>query len=215
MSRPAQSLIGLRFGRFIVEADAPTKFNLRGNGYMQSVRYSLCRCDCGNGKIVRNDQLTSGETVSCGCFRLEKSIKHGLSGSPTWVVWLQMKNRCFQPNIPDYENYGGRGITVCPRWMEFTNFLADMGIRPTGLTIDRIDNNGNYEPGNCRWATCKTQNGNRRSSRKFTIRGIEGCLTHLAEHFGIGPSTVDMRLKQGWAEERAFTEPIRKPSRRK
>jgi hypothetical protein len=150
-----------------------------------SVRW-LCRCRCGNTCTVRADNLKSGNTVSCGCAasgaRAEirstlvrdpewQAVKHGhTSGhkpSPEWQSWRAMLDRCYRPTMVQYKNYGGRGITVCEQWRGkngFVQFLADMGDRPRGKTLDRWpDMNGNYEPGNCRWATIKEQNSNRRA----------------------------------------------------
>lgn len=216
MPRTAQSLIGLRFGRFIVIADAPRGFQTSNKRKKPvPVAYSVCRCDCGKERIVRSCELRYGHSKSCGCLRRELDTKHGLSHSPTWVVWTQMKTRCMTSTNPAYKHYGGRGIKVCERWMDFRYFLEDMGIRPNGLTLDRINNNGPYTKDNCRWATMETQAGNRRSSRAFVIRGVAGCLTALARHFGINGCTVEMRLKHGWDEERAFTEPTHNWTRRK
>lgn len=128
-----------------------------------------CKCDCGNELDVRKPYLTSGDTKSCGCFRRETTAglkrKHGLAHkSGTYDIWVLMRQRCNNPKASGYSYYGGSGITVCERWDDYQNFLSDMGERPEGLTLDREDPNGNYEPGNCRWATWETQNNNKRKA---------------------------------------------------
>jgi len=123
-----------------------------------------CLCDCGNFTEVHSQSLRTGNTKSCGCLKIEKATKHGYVGTPIYRCYNSMKNRCYNINNPSYSDYGGRGIKVCERWKDsFNNFLVDMGERPSkDYSIDRIDNDGNYEPNNCKWSTAKEQNRNNR-----------------------------------------------------
>jgi hypothetical protein len=126
--------------------------------------------------------------------------------APVYSTWSKMVDRCINPNLKEYKRYGGRGISVCERWRVFENFLADMGEKPPGLSIDRIKNGGNYEPGNCRWATPTQQQRNRRDNRIFTVRGITACLEELCDRYGLYHSLVQARIdKLGWSVEDAFT----------
>lgn len=156
--------VGAKFGRWtVIDPDAGRSKS--GN------RLVLCKCDCGNEGLVVAAKLKNGWSSSCGCFSADNQrdlhLKHGYSKTPTYNTWLKIRDRCLNPNCPKYPDYGGRGITVCERWQSFDNFLADMGEKPhPNVSIDRINNDGNYEPGNCRWATAKEQANNRRVARK-------------------------------------------------
>jgi hypothetical protein len=129
--------------------------------------------------------------------------------SKTYQCWRNMLNRCRNPNIPAWKNYGGRGIVVCERWLKFENFLADMGERPDGMQIERGDNDGNYEPGNCLWATPKQQIRNRRVTRLMTLNGITQCVSDWGAELGVDESVIRHRLKAGWSDEKALTTPVR------
>lgn len=154
-------LEGQRFGRLTVIEPAE---KIKGRQWQYRVV-----CDCGTERIIFGTNLRSGYTTSCGCLRREETGKrfatHGHSNprTPTYTSWMSMRMRCNNPNAPKYSIYGGRGITICDHWDSFENFLADMGERPEGTTLDRVNPDGNYEPANCRWATVKEQNNNKRN----------------------------------------------------
>ena len=125
----------------------------------------LCKCSCGIEKAVLLSQLRSGKSKSCGCYRIDKRVKHGMSKTKIYRTWLNMIHRCNNPKVNYYCHYGGRGIKVCERWMKFENFYADMGEQPENTYLDRINPNDNYQPSNCRWATWDEQCNNKRNTK--------------------------------------------------
>lgn len=166
-------------------------------------------CECGSRVALAIKDVVSGHTSSCGCIRrdilLQRNQTHGLSRHRgTYRTWKDMRARCSNPNDSDYRNYGARGIVVCPRWNDFAAFFADMGERPSGLTLDRIDTNGNYEPANCRWATPQTQANNKRSNHTVVLNGGAKTLQQHADKVGIDPSRVRYRLNVGYTVNEAF-----------
>lgn len=174
-------------------------------------RYTaVCQCECGSApKKVRLDGLTRGAVVSCGCFHAEVSTTHGLTGDPVYGRWSKMIRRCTDPTNAAYPDYGGRGITVCDRWRDPAKFHADMS--PTyedGLELDRIDNDGHYEPGNVRWATRSQNADNRRTRHDLEYQGRTQSIERWAEEMGISRGTLWERIAVWqWDTERALTTP--------
>lgn len=200
------NLVGSRFGRLLVIARLPNAGN-------RKARF-LCTCACGNKKEANSQELRNGECTSCGCFRKEvaKNLTktHGMSKTAIYKTWKQMKRRCENTRSKDYRHYGGRGIKVCNRWHHFPNFLKDMGFPPSPKhSINRKNNNGNYDPSNCNWATLLEQRNNTRRNRYITFNGETKTLAQWARHFGVKYSVLLARLdKLHWPVEKAFSFPF-------
>lgn len=187
----------------------------------------LCFCDCGNAIHAYRDHLIQGYVKSCGCLVLDvapingrKAKKHGHRrinnvASPEYRVWRAMKGRCLNPSHKDYPIYGAVGITVCERWHEFENFLADMGPRPEGTSIDRIDGTKGYSPENCRWATTKQQNRNRKSNRLLEFNGTTMTLADFTDISGLPKHVIYERVvRLKWPLNKAANTPVRKQVKR-
>jgi len=178
------------------------------------MRYWKCVCECGNTGIIFGSSLTTGSSRSCGCFKIERTketnTKHGLSKSVEFATWSRMKARCSNENIDKYKSYGGRGIRVCDRWMEFENFYKDMGKRPEGKTLDRIDVNGDYCPENCRWSTWYEQDYNKRDTVRLTYNGMTKTLPEWSEITGINTKNLMNRIVRKWTVERTLTQKPRR-----
>ncbi len=204
--------VGDRFGRLVIAKEVPVVRTTSGS----TQRRMLCRCDCGSETVVLLNSLRFARTRSCGCIaneatatRNRRNATHGMSASPEFAVWRSMKQRCSNENHVAYSLYGGRGITVCDLWRDsFERFWKDMGTRPSlAHSIDRIDNDGNYEPGNCRWATVVEQGRNKHNNVLLTHHGDTMCLVEWAELIGVSPEAITARLRRGWSVEDAVTTP--------
>lgn len=176
--------------------------------------YYICKCVCGVEKSIHAGSLRYGLSTSCGCYRREIaseiSVTHGASrvGKHTGAYrsWAAMRARCLDPNNNRYASYAGRGIKVCDRWLHsFENFLADMGERPVGMTIERKDNDGDYCKENCRWATKAEQAVNKRDNHLVTLNGVTKTVSQWTELYGLNPKTVASRIVYGWTGERLFS----------
>lgn len=203
----AASSLGTRYGRL-------TAISIHGvTG--KSVTLVRCACDCGVEHVARLGDLRSGGTLSCGCLQRERASeasrthgqKRGGKVSPEYRAWQNMKTRCLDPRNAGYKNYGGRGITVCDRWLNsFEAFLQDMGQKPgPEYSIDRIDNSLSYNPDNCCWATRADQNRNTRRTKMLSFNGETLCLADWAERTGIPAQTLARRIARGWSLDRVFS----------
>lgn len=168
-----------------------------------------CVCSCGKEVLVRWGNLRAGNTKSCGCLssksRVESNKKHGKYGTPTYISWAGMKSRCNNPNNEFYSDYGGRGISVCSEWCEFDAFYRDMGDRPSGKSLERLDVNGNYCPENCVWATAEQQARNTRRNRFVKVGDKSMTHAEFERSVGLYPGAIYDRLRRGWSIEEALT----------
>ncbi len=169
-----------------------------------------CICDCGNRRIVSTGEPNAGRAHSCGCMKLSNGrfLKSGISKTKTYRIWSTMLARCRTGSQTSYPRYGAVGISVCERWSNFENFLFDMGEAPHGMEIDRIDSSGNYEPGNCRWATRSQNARNKRNNVYLTLNGETKLLLEWAKQYNLSVSLLRVRLRLGWAVERAILTPV-------
>lgn len=205
-NRKFVDLTGMRFGRLLV------------TGYASRQQWNVV-CECGTAKTVHGNAMRRGVTLSCGCLHREiataVNTTHGHASRGTrgheYSIWRAMLNRCTCEGDTAYQRYGACGITVCDRWRHsFENFYADMGPRPSPKhSIDRIDNSGNYEPDNCRWATLQQQARNRRSNVMLTFRNETRCAEEWAAIVGIPGKLICARKRSGWSDEDALTRPVR------
>ena len=198
-----EDLTGKKFGRWDIVA-------------MLEGQKAKAICECGTEREIWTPNLKHSKSLSCGCLSREVASRpkpeiskilttHGQSKTPVYKVWAAMLARCAHPTNPAYHNYGGRGISVCERWLKFENFIADMGQRPSDKhSIDRIDNSGNYEPNNCRWATKKEQCNNMRSNRVLRFDGKDKTIAQWSEVMGLPTYTIRGRLRRGDTVERAL-----------
>lgn len=203
-------LTGQQFGELIVIE--------RVNNQGRQLQW-LCLCNCGQETVVIGDHLKNSHTQSCGCLRSKTAIKthskhgHYVNGKQSRIYesWASMIQRCTNPNHKYWEDYGGRGITICEEWLEFTNFLKDMKERPPGCTIERRENEEGYSPENCYWATRRQQARNMRKNRLETYDGKTQCIAAWAEEYNLPSHTLWMRLyKLGWSIEKALMTPVGK-----
>lgn len=204
-----RDLSGQRYGRLTVVSYA-------GKEPKHNRATWNCRCDCGKEIVVISNKLTGGVTQSCGCLFLERrgagNRTHGETHTRLYTIWKGMRHRCYSKSRREYPSYGGRGIMVCPEWRDdflaFRDWAMANGYDDT-LSIDRIDNDGNYEPANCRWADTKQQNNNRRSNRPITYSGQTMTITEWSEQTGIPFHVLSQRLgRMGWSVEKALTTPV-------
>lgn len=203
----AKQLDGQRFGRLTV---------IRRAGSRSGRVVWACMCNCGSTVEVVSHALTSGHTKSCGCWKDERNrgtqpkhshARRGTQPTPTYKTWQAMMTRCYNEKAKSFKDYGGRGIKVCDGWHLFENFLAHMGERPEGMTLDRIDSNKGYTPENCRWATKITQARNTRVNCIVTYNGSQMTQAEFAETLGLKQSTVSYRLRKGWTPKQIAETP--------
>lgn len=195
-----RDLTGQKFGRLTVLE--------RGDSLGRVGVYWKCKCECGNECTVHGNAIVRGHTKSCGCLAVETSKNaksHGLSSTKEYKIWKAMRRRCYGKNTENYHRYGGRGVRVCEEWSEFSNFYKWCGENgyKEGLTIDRIDNDGDYCPENCRWVDKITQGNNKSNNRRILYKGEELTLMQIERRTGIDHRTIGKRLDAGWTVEQS------------
>jgi len=182
------SIQGERFGRLVAVSKVKSSGRQKWN----------CYCDCGKAAIISYSNLMIGKTKSCGCLNLESTTTHGKSRSKIYRSWIYMKSRCFNPKNTAYKRYGGRGISVCSEWLDFSSFYEDMYASYfDGASLDRINVDGNYEKSNCRWATDKEQGNNKRNTKYLTIGGKKKTFSEWAALAGIKYDCLYSRIYRG------------------
>lgn len=192
----SKDMVGKKFGRWLViDIKKPSRPVML-----------LCKCECGNEKYVSAYQVHSGRSKSC-CGVSGGRMKHGMSNTNIYIAWCAMRNRCEKEAHPAYKDYGARGIKVCDRWQKFENFYSDMGDRPKGKSLERVDNNKGYSPDNCIWATSKQQARNKRGLRMVTANGHTKSLGEWSDITGLSVGTLWNRLALGWTDEEAINTP--------
>lgn len=198
-------LTGKKFGRLSV---------IKREGNSLPVKW-ICKCECGKVTVVDASHLKDGHTKSCGCLMREIVSKthstHGMSKSPEYSVWNSMKDRCYNVNNIEFDSYGGRGVGVCDRWRHsFENFYNDMGDKPKGKSLDRINSNGDYSPDNCKWSSYIEQNNNKRNNILVSNNGVTLTLGQWAREMGINYGTLKWRYYQGLRGDKLLV-PLRRP----
>lgn len=203
MNTSRKPMLGKRFGKLVVVA-------VESLDRHYNVKY-LCDCDCGNTCTKLGGNLRRGASTSCGCETYNHLKKHQMTSTPEYRAWTEMKRRCYDSSRIGYKNYGARGIAVCKEWIDsFENFYSDMGKRPDNTSLDRIDNNGDYCPDNCRWATAVEQNVNKRNTTNVTYKGETLPLSEWAKKLGVNYQTFYSRIKRySWDDERKFSPSLR------
>jgi len=205
--------VGQRIGKLVVIERAANKIEVAKSGKKSIRACWICACDCGNvitasghnlSKALSNPDSTAG-TRSCGCLMGKGGLKHGKAGTREYGAWANIIQRCYNPNSTHYSCYGGRGVTVCEEWLTFDGFVKDMGERPEGMTVDRIDNNKSYSKDNCKWATRKTQANNRRTNVVLEYKGKSMTIAQWAREIGLSKNALTSRIQRGWTIERALT----------
>ena len=200
-------LTGMKFGRLTVVRCLFRGGMVAETGKKRNTTWE-CKCDCGKTTSVTSQDLLKGKSKSCGCLRAELHTKHGGSDTSEYHTWEQIVQRCTNKDSPRYKTYGGRGITVCERWLEFENFIRDMGPRPTGQSIERVDNDKGYEPTNCIWAEASVQHNNTTKSVRITYNGRTQTRRQWSRELGIPDGTIRKRLLLGWSMDKALSTPI-------